>query len=317
MQNIRNIIESLLFVSDEPLSVAKLKTVLETVDTKEIKTALHALADQYEARGGGFNLSEVAGGWQLRSRPEYHEWIKRMLQPSPQRLSKAALETLAIVAYNQPIIRADIEHIRGVDCGGILRQLMERKLVRVLGRKEIPGRPLIYATSKLFLELFDLRDLKDLPTPKEMEEMGIISDHKPDGPGDASEKDLIGADGDPKIVADVGLFNGPSYQDLAMPLPVERNKTGDGEARKSPMHARSLQINMNAATGIMAAAPTIPNGKPEILAKPSAIRMAGHCLPCPRSDVSGASQAGKSMVVTTENKDESTTRSSDHKSKNP
>jgi segregation and condensation protein B len=171
MQDIRHIIESLLFVAEEPLTIDKLKSVLETIEVKEIRTALQTLADQYDARGGGFMLCEVAGGWQLRSRPAYNEWIKRLLQPSPQRLSKPALETLAIVAYNQPIIRADVEHIRGVDCGGVLRQLMERKLVRVLGRKEIPGRPLIYATTKLFLELFGLKDLKDLPSPKEIEEM--------------------------------------------------------------------------------------------------------------------------------------------------
>ena len=171
MQDIVNIIESLLFVAEEPLSIDRLKSILERVEAKQIKSALQALCDQYEARGGGFTLCEVAGGWQMRSRPEYNEWIKRMLQPSPQRLSKPALETLAIIAYNQPIIRADIEHIRGVDCGGVLRQLMERKLVRVLGRKEIPGRPLIYATTRLFLELFGLKDLKDLPSPKEIEEM--------------------------------------------------------------------------------------------------------------------------------------------------
>jgi segregation and condensation protein B len=177
MENLRNIIESLLFVSDEPLTVDKLKTVLETVDAKEIRASLNALADQYEARGGGFRLCEVADAWQLRSRSQYNEYIKRLLQPPPQRLSRAALETLAIVAYNQPIIRADIEHIRGVDSGGMLRQLLERKLIRVLGRKEIPGRPLIYATSKLFLELFELKNLKDLPTPKEIAEMGVPEDN--------------------------------------------------------------------------------------------------------------------------------------------
>jgi segregation and condensation protein B len=181
-ENIGNIIESLLFVSEEPLTVKKLKDVFETVDTKEIQAALHALAEQYETRGGGFKLAEVAGGWQLRSRAEYHQWIKRMLQPSPQRLSKAALETLAIVAYNQPIIRADIEHIRGVDSGGVLRQLLERKLIRVLGRKEIPGRPLIYATTKLFLELFELKDLQDLPSPKEIEEMSKVTEPLPTDP---------------------------------------------------------------------------------------------------------------------------------------
>ena len=121
----------------------------------------------------GFYLSEVAGGFQLRSRPIYQEYIKRLLQPSPQRLSRAAMETLALVAYRQPIIRADIEHIRGVDCGSMLRQLMERKLIRVLGRKEIPGRPLIYATTKTFLEMFELKDLSELPSPAEIEKMGM------------------------------------------------------------------------------------------------------------------------------------------------
>jgi segregation and condensation protein B len=176
LENLDHILESLLFVAEEPLTVEKLKQILETVDTKEIRSALLSLAEQYDARGGGFKLTEVAGGWQLRSRPEYNQWIKRMLQPPPQRLSRASLETLAIVAYNQPIIRADIEHIRGVDCGGVLRQLLERKLIRVLGRKEIPGRPLIYATTKLFLELFELKDLKDLPSPKEIEEMGAAAE---------------------------------------------------------------------------------------------------------------------------------------------
>ncbi len=172
MLDLKNIIESLLFVSDEPLALDKLRAILETADTKEIRAALHTLSDEYAARGGGFYLQEVAGGWQIRSRPEYHEWIKRLLQPSPQRLSRAALETLAVIAYKQPIIRVDIEHIRGVDCGGVLRQLMERKLIRVLGRREIAGRPLIYATTKLFLEMFDLKDLNDLPTPKEIAELG-------------------------------------------------------------------------------------------------------------------------------------------------
>jgi segregation and condensation protein B len=169
---LRYILESLLFVTDEPLTIDKLKGALENVDGKEIRAALLELQAEYAQRDGGFGLYEVAGGWQLRSRPEYNEWIKRFLQPSPQRLSKAALETLALIAYRQPIIRADIEHIRGVDCGGILRQLMERKLIRVLGRKEIAGRPLINATTKTFLELFDLKDLKDLPTPKEIQELG-------------------------------------------------------------------------------------------------------------------------------------------------
>jgi segregation and condensation protein B len=98
-----------------------------------------------------------------------------LIQPKPLRLSKPALETLVIIAYKQPIIRSDVEHIRGVDCGGVLRVLLERKLIRVLGRKEIAGRPLIYATTKRFLEVFDLKSLRDLPTPKEIEELGTAA----------------------------------------------------------------------------------------------------------------------------------------------
>jgi len=176
MENIKSIIESLLFISEEPLSVDRIQKVLETVERGQIRTALASLAEGYEARQSGMLLREVAGGYQLRTRPANAEWIKRLIQPHPVRLSKASLETLAIVAYKQPLIRSDIEHIRGVDCGGVLRMLLERKLIWVLERKEIPGRPLIYATTKFFLELFDLKDLKDLPTIKEIEALGDTQD---------------------------------------------------------------------------------------------------------------------------------------------
>lgn len=172
IEDIKNIIESLLFVSDAPITIDRIKKLLPFAETKEIRKALLALSEEYETRKGGFFLREVAGGYQIRTRPEYTKWIKRLIRPNPLRVSKAALETLAIIAYKQPIIRSDIEQIRGVDCGGILRMLLERKLIRVLGRKEIPGRPLIYATTKQFLEIFDLKDLKDLPTPEEIEALG-------------------------------------------------------------------------------------------------------------------------------------------------
>ncbi len=171
MKDIKNIIESLLFVAERPLTIDRIHTILAQAERKDIRTALNKLSEEYEIRKDGFLLHEVAGGYQIRTRNEYKEWIKRLIQPKTLRLSKAALETLAIIAYKQPIIRSDIEHVRGVDCGGILRMLLERRLIRVLGRKEIPGRPLIYATTKQFLEVFDLKDLKDLPTPKEIESL--------------------------------------------------------------------------------------------------------------------------------------------------
>jgi segregation and condensation protein B len=170
-EDLKYIIESLLFVSETPLTMDHLKGILEGETTATIRTAVDALMAEYEARDGGFVLKQVAGGYQFRTQGRYNQWIKLLIRPNTPRLSKAALETLAIIAYNQPIIRSDIEHIRGVDSGGVLRMLMERKLIRVLGRKEIPGRPLIYATTKHFLEVFELRDLKDLPTPKEIDEL--------------------------------------------------------------------------------------------------------------------------------------------------
>ncbi len=169
MDDLKNIIESLLFVAENPLTVDQIKQIVTLPDSKMIRQTLGELRQEYENRQGAFSLHEVAGGYQFRTRPEYVPWIKRFLQPKPSRLSKAALETLAIIAYKQPVIRSDVEQLRGVDCGGVLRMLLERKLIRVLGRKEIPGRPLIYATTKEFLQVFDLKNLKDLPTPKEIE----------------------------------------------------------------------------------------------------------------------------------------------------
>ncbi len=169
MEDLKNIVESILFVAEEPLTVDRIKRVVADADTTEIRAALQALSQEYEDREGGFYLREVAGGFQFRTRPDYTEWVKRLLMPKPPRLSRAALETLAIIAYKQPAIRSDIEHLRGVDCGGVLRVLLERNLIRVLGRKDIPGRPLIYGTTRRFLEVFDLKDLKELPSPEEIE----------------------------------------------------------------------------------------------------------------------------------------------------
>ena len=175
MEDVKYIIESLLFVADEPLTENKKKKILVQSETGDIRQAMADLTAEYELRGGGFYLDEVAGGYQIRTRPQYTDWIKKLIQPKPLRLSKAALETLVIIAYKQPIIRSDIEYLRGVDCGGVIRMLLERKLIRVLGRKEIAGRPLIYATTKRFLEIFDLKNLRDLPTPKEIEELAAAT----------------------------------------------------------------------------------------------------------------------------------------------
>ncbi len=179
MENLKNIIEALLFISESPLRLDQIKKAVPEADPQNIRKSVLALKDEYEKRAGGFLLVEVAGGYQFRTRPEYKEWIGRLFQPSPQRLSPAALETLAIVAYRQPVLRSEIEQIRGVNSGNTLRILLERKLIRVLGRREIPGRPLVYATTQKFLETFDLKSLKDLPTPKEIDGMELTPSASP------------------------------------------------------------------------------------------------------------------------------------------
>lgn len=163
------IIESLIFAADGPVSLDRLCEALHEHARDELKAALAELAEFHEARGGGFYLAEVAGGWQFRTRPSYHPYITRQFKIKAAKFSQSALETLAITAYRQPITRAEIEHLRGVDCGGVLKSLLEKRLVRILGKKDIPGRPLIYGTSKEFLEVFGLKDLKSLPTLREIQ----------------------------------------------------------------------------------------------------------------------------------------------------
>lgn len=229
MDELKNIIESLLFVAETPVSLERFKEVLETEDTKGIRQALQQLSEEYDERRGGIFLSEVAGGYQIRTRPEYHDYVKRLLKPSTHRLSNAALETLAIIAYKQPIIRADIEHLRGVDCGGVLRVLMEKKLIRVLGRKEIPGRPLIYATTKHFLEVFELNNLKDLPSPKEIERHTDLPQEKLAA---AALLDSNGTTESPETAPEEA--EGPPSDDQATTSPEEAQRPPSGDQASEP-----------------------------------------------------------------------------------
>lgn len=172
--NLPAIIESIIFAAEAPLSLDKLCELLGEFERGDVKAALNELVTFHEDRGGGFHLVYVAGGWQFRTRPALHEYVVRNLKSKSSKFSQSALETLAIVAYRQPVTRAEIEYLRGVDCGGVLRTLLEKKLVRILGKKDIPGRPLIYGTSKEFLEIFGLRDLKGLPTLKEIQALDEV-----------------------------------------------------------------------------------------------------------------------------------------------
>jgi segregation and condensation protein B len=169
--DIKTIIEGILFVAEAPLNVSQLAAILETEDQDTIKDALIKLAMELEELDRAFTLVEVAGGWRMRTKSELAFWLRKMKKQQVAKLSPAALETLAIVAYKQPVLRAEVERIRGVDAGGVLRMLMEKELVRVVGRKDLPGKPLIYGTTKRFLEVFDLKSINDLPTMEELESL--------------------------------------------------------------------------------------------------------------------------------------------------
>jgi segregation and condensation protein B len=170
-ERLKAILESLLFAAGEPVSLNRLAAVLDSVPKEQIRDALTALGSQYAQGGRGLTVEEVAGGYQLRSRKEFAPQIRKLLAGKPPRLSRSLLETLAIIAYRQPVTRPEIEQVRGVDCGGVLETLLERRLVKIAGRKEAPGRPMLYATTSEFLEVFGLKDLDSLPDLKEFQEI--------------------------------------------------------------------------------------------------------------------------------------------------
>jgi segregation and condensation protein B len=172
-EDVKSIIESLLFVADGPVTLQRLGEVLEGADKEMVLSALTDIQTQLETEHCGVRLVEVAGGYQLRTAKVNADWVKKFLGGRPARMGRATLETLAIIAYKQPITKAEIEAIRGVDVDGIITTLLERNLIRAVARKDVPGRPFLYGTTPDFLELFNLKDLTQLPTLKEMDEMSL------------------------------------------------------------------------------------------------------------------------------------------------
>ena len=162
------IIEALLFTADKPLRVRDILACVEDETPADVREALNELRAEYDAMGRSFTLKEVAEGFQLRTQSEYAPYVVRMLKTSPARLSRAAMETLAIIAYKQPIMRADVEVIRGVAAGEMVRNLMYKGLVKIVGRAEVLGRPMLYGTTKNFLQHFGLNSIKDLPKAEEL-----------------------------------------------------------------------------------------------------------------------------------------------------
>jgi segregation and condensation protein B len=168
-ERLKSIIESLLFASDKPLPLKKLIELTGERNLENVAAAVETLRADYADRG--VVLHEVSGGFQFRTNPMNAHWVRQLLAGKPVKVSRAQLEVLSIIAYRQPITRPEVDEIRGVDSGATLKGLLDRQLIRVLGKKEEPGRPMLYGTTKEFLEFFNLKDLKDLPTLREFYEL--------------------------------------------------------------------------------------------------------------------------------------------------
>jgi segregation and condensation protein B len=165
---LKAIIEALVFASPEPLTMKMLYKLLNDEPKEDVLAALKGLQDDYQQRGG-LHLVEVAGGYQITTRPELHDWVRRLFhERTTQKLTVQSLETLAVIAYQQPITAAEVGEIRGVNTSGVLTTLMERHLIKIVGRKNVIGRPFLYGTTKEFLIRFGLKDLNDLPKVEDM-----------------------------------------------------------------------------------------------------------------------------------------------------
>jgi segregation and condensation protein B len=193
---VERIIESVLFAAAAPVSLRRLVDILEGPSAKEVQAAMARLQQQYAPGQRGIQVHEVAGGYQLRTARENAEWVRAVFRDKPARLGRAALETLAIVAYKQPVTRSEIEAIRGVDVDGVVATLLARRLIKISGRKEAVGRPLLYTTTAEFLEAFGLKDLNDLPSLKELGPVTDAEEHdtaRETAPPDATAQESAGA----------------------------------------------------------------------------------------------------------------------------
>ncbi len=169
VHSLKPVIEAIIFASSRPVTLSHLRQAVPDAPLELMKQALNSLQEEYSQEHKGIELVQVAKGYRFQTRPKYKEWILRYGAKASQRLTRAALETLAVIAYRQPVTRAEIEKVRGVDSSGTIRYLLSKNLIRIAGRKEVPGRPLLYGTTGYFLEVFQLKSIKDLPRIDELD----------------------------------------------------------------------------------------------------------------------------------------------------
>ena len=223
----RAIIEAILLSSSEPVSPGRLLGVLKGLTGREVREAVDGLNKQYEAGNHAIRIAEVAGGFQLETAAEFASWVRRFQDRGPVRLTQAGLETLALVAFKQPVTRAEIDNVRGVDSAGVLRTLLEVDMVRIVGRSDGLGRPMLFGTTKEFLVHFGLKGVTDLPKPKELEQLLA----------EGARKQAIAAGGDETAAPGSGdeVGGAPSFREETEPVVEENGQTpGDpGEGQES------------------------------------------------------------------------------------
>ena len=233
---LKKIIEALLFTSEKPITIEQMKEVIEEVETKEIKASLAEIMGEYDTLGRSFKVYEVAGGYQMVTAPEFADYLKKFYRvKSKDKLSKPALETLAVIAYRQPITKAEIEDIRGVNVDGVVETLADRSMIKITGRKDAPGRPILYGTTKEFLERFGLSSLNELPKLGEFTEadidlnelkQGLVKEgivepegqEVNDGTGEVTQTDRP-----------AGLDDSQAAQPEGAPKPEDRPPEGEGK----------------------------------------------------------------------------------------
>ena len=220
----RAIIEAILLTSSEPVSPGRFLGVLKGLTGREVREAVDGLNKRYEAGNHAIRVAEVAGGFQLVTAAEFASWVRCFQDRGPVRLTQAGLETLALVAFKQPVTRAEIDNVRGVDSAGVLRTLLEVDMVRIVGRSEGLGRPMLFGTTKEFLVHFGLKGLTDLPKPKELEELLA----------EGARKQAIAAGGDETAAPGSGDEAGPpSFGQETEPV-VEENGQTPGDPGEGP-----------------------------------------------------------------------------------
>lgn len=226
----RRIIEALILSSSEPISAAKLAEIIPYCNAGQAKDLVNELNTEYAEQDRAFEIWEVAGGFQIRTRAEFSGYLQKLQKERALRLSQAALETLAVIAYRQPTTRAEIEDVRGVDAGATVRSLLDRQLIRIAGQREVPGRPMLYGTTRRFLEVFGLENLKNLPTLRELDELAREQGLLERGSDDAPHTEPSSDERESEIVPDIAVEEDADQDDVELDAVAEDEEVDVVEA---------------------------------------------------------------------------------------